>query len=223
MATTEALLKAIEGFSGENAGKKEHEGTIGLLARVKADVERGKGGAIDSPGRREAAGAAQRNSPAESQHSSGDGQVRSNEPGSAGKADPNPDVWGSDGRDDRLTGASGVQSKGNTATVASAPAAASGVQDIRRMAAEKEMSRPDTKFKPITKSGDGNKESNLRGDPEPKSGRIGDVPPLKGSPSDAGTQKTTPEAKPPFIGESLQGDGWGKAAAEAKKRLAAKK
>lgn len=219
MATTEALLKAIEGFSGENAGKKEHEGTIGLLARVKADIERGTASRIDSPGRREAAGAAQRNIPSESQHSSGDGQARSNEPGSANQGDPTPDPWGKDGRDDRLTGAAAVPSKGNTTTNAST-SFPRGIADIRRIAAEKEASRPDSKIKDLEGKPGGNNDSNAKGAPAEKSDRIGNVSPLKSEPSDANTQKTTPEARPPFTGESLQGDGWGKAASEAKKRLA---
>jgi hypothetical protein len=214
-----ALLQAIEGFSGANAGKKEHEGTIGLLSRVKADVERGKGGAIDSPGKREAAGAAQRNSPAESQHSSGDGQVRSNEPGSATKGDPVPDVWGKDGRDDRLTGASGVQSRGNTVTNNST-SFPRGIADIRRVAAEKEASRPDSKIKALEGKPGGNNDPNAKGPPEPKSGRVGNVPPLKGEPTDRDKQPETSEARPPFAGESLKGDGWAGAMTKAKERLA---
>jgi hypothetical protein len=220
---TPGLLRAIEGFSGANAGKKEHETNIALLQRVKADIERGKASPSSTPGQREAIQAAQKNMPAESGHSGGDGQKTSNEPGSAHHGDPAVDMHEDSSEERKISGAGPVPSRGQLLSVHSAPAAASGIADIRRMAAEKELSRPDTKFTPIKRSGDGNKESNLPGKAAPNTKRIGDVRSAAKAPGDKNTEGDGFEGVPPFAKESLAKDGWGGAAKKAREMYATKK
>lgn len=223
MSSTNTLLKAIEGFTGENAGNREHESSIELLKRVAADIQRGKGAAPDSPGRREALGAAQRNMAAESSHSAGDGQKGSNEPGSAHDADPAPNPNPSHGGpDEKMWGAGPVPSHGNRMTVASVPFPG-GVAEIRRIAAEKEAARPDSKISALEGRADGNNQSLAKAPAAEPSGRIGDVAPLKGVPSDRDMQKGKPESSPPYAKESVSGSAFGRAAEEAKRRLAAKR
>src|SRR5437773_1163427 len=83
-----ALLKAIEGFRGETAGSKQHEEMNATLARVHDEIHKGSAPPHDSPGRREATSAAEREMPAERGHSGGDGQATANERGSAGAPQP---------------------------------------------------------------------------------------------------------------------------------------
>lgn len=216
------ILKAIEGFSAENAGNKRHESNIALLARVKKDIERGKdSGTSISPGKREAMQAAQKNMSAETGHSGGEGQKRSNEPaGIPARSEPVADIH-ADSSEERKMQAGPAPSRGQFQTVAAAPSAASGVQDIRRMAAAKELSRPDTKFPPVKRSGDGNKHSNLPGPEAASEKRIGDVRPPAKAPADKNTGEGF-EGTPPFAKQSLSGDGWKGAAMRARQMWAKK-
>jgi hypothetical protein len=233
-----ALLKAIEGFRGETAGQKEHEDINSHLSRVAEEIQRGHSTPQDSPGRREAQGAAQaafqRNHPSEAAHSGGDGQRRSNEPGSAHPADqpPGPVSERQGSGSDKLKGAEPVPSHDNVHSAAPSTGFTGGEAEIRRAAAERELSRPDTKFASVAEKNrpGGQKESVAPAPPARESGRLGEV----SAPGITNTQRpgeaervgkesaTQPEGRPPFAGESLLGDGWTKAAAKTKAKLALK-
>jgi hypothetical protein len=233
-----ALLKAIEGFRGETAGSREHEGINAHLSRVAEEVKRGHSTPQDSPGRREAQGVAQaafqRNHPSEQGHSAGDGQVRSNEPGSAHPADqpPGPVSERQGSGSDKLRGAEPPPSHDNVHSAAPSTGFTGAEAEIRRAAAERELSRPDTKIHATAEKNrpGGQRESVAPAPPARKSGRLGEV----SAPEIANTQRpgeaeragkesaTQPESRPPFIGESLLGDGWSKAAAKTKAKLAMK-
>jgi hypothetical protein len=206
------IIKAIQGFSAENAGKKEHEGNIALLARVKADIERGKG-SNTSIGSREATAAAQRNMPAETGHDGGKGETKTNEPGSANPGDRAADVQ--EESKGPMTSAGPPPSDGHLTSNMTAAAMPGGVVDMRRMAAMKELEKGPTS--------EGNKESNSPGKAMANEKRIGDVKAAAKSPGDKNTEGDGFEGVPPFAKESLGGDGWGKAAQKARQMYAAKK
>jgi len=229
-----ALLKAIEGFRGETAGSKQHEGINSMLARVVDEVHKGSAPPQDSPGKREAASAAseayQRNMGAEPGHDGGSGGPTSNKPGEARPGERPPDIAGTSGPSDHLSGAAPPPSRGNLISAASAPFPPSGASEIRRIAADREKSRPDTKFLEDQGQGDGNRDSNRPGPAAEKEGRIGDArAPSVPSPDmqsegrrAAASSDTQPENTPPYAKEGLQGDGWEEARAKARKVLAKK-
>jgi hypothetical protein len=222
-ASTARLLQGIEGFTGENAGKKEHETNVALLARIKSELEKGHGSDKATPGMQEAHAAAQRGMPAEQAHSSGDGQAKSNEPGPGlARNEPVVDIHEGSPEERKIQSAGPVPSRGALVTNDSGPAAASGVAEIRKLAAAKEMSRPDSKFPPITKSGDGNKESNLHGDAPANTGRIGNVKAPAKAPPDKNRTGDQFEGTPAFAKESLAGDGFQKAGLKARQMWAKK-
>lgn len=243
MAKTQALGRlrdAIEGYKGETAGTPGHEDVHALLDRAASEAERGHSTPQDSPGRREASSAAseayQRNHPSEEGHSGGEGNTRPNAPGSAHPADQPPDI-GRDGANtaDKLKGSGPVPSHDNLHSVASATGFSGGDASIRRIAAERELSRPDSKFKAKEGKAGGNKESVDKAPPADRGDRIGDV----SAPPITNTQKRGEAAKagatadndaddpygagtPPYAKESLAGDGFSRAAAKTKARLAMK-
>jgi hypothetical protein len=205
--STPALLAAIAGYRGEHSGSKEHESIIEQLSRIEGEVKGGKAVPQDSPGRKEATAAAQREMGAERGHSGGGGQRDSNDPAPAaahGETPPNP-APSNGAPEDKLTGAASVPSRGNAVSAKGAPSWPSGANTIRGLAAERALS-------------DGNKDSNLPGSAPPNSARVGDVSPPAKEPTDKNT-KPGSEATPPFAKESLAGDGWGRARAGAKKLL----
>ena len=116
--STPGLLKAIEGYTGEHAGSKEHEPIVSQLKRVVNDIHKGSEPAgKSSPGRAAAEGAASRSfqdrMPAEANHDGGRGNKYSNAPGKAGALEQVADIAGPDGRSDHLTGVAAVKSAGN--------------------------------------------------------------------------------------------------------------
>lgn len=221
---TSALLKAIEGFSGATAGQKQHESTNELLARVRGEIGKGKGAAPDSPGRREALGAAQRNHPSEAAHSAGDGQVRSVAPDSGPhEPDEAPHVWdGHPGTHEKLSATEAVRSAGNTRSALPSGGYPAGIADLRRIAADKEAARPDSKLSKVDGRQEGNRESVAPAPPAPASGRIGQVE--KASvPTDRGMQANRmAEGKVPVAQEPLAKNVPGFRGAEeaARKKLA---
>jgi hypothetical protein len=240
--STPALLKAIEGYKGETAGSKQHEPVHALLDRVVAEVHKGSGTIHDSPGRREASSAAneayQRNMGAEPGHDGGDGQAESNKPGSARPSEQPADIAPSNGASDHLSGAAPPPSRGNLLSAMPAPSAG-GPAEIRRIAAEREKSRPDSKYSTLEGKGDGNKDSVAKAPPASNTARVGDV--SAPSPNQGGRQteaisdangaeptpwnasKSQPEAKPPYAQEDLKGDGWDEARQKARRMMAGKK
>lgn len=204
--STPALLAAIAGYRGEHAGDKQHESIIEQLSRIEGEVKSGKAVTQDSPGRKEAASAAQREMPAERAHGGGGGQRDSNDPAPpAAHGEPPPNPAPSNGaREDKLSGAAAVPSAGNALSAKGAPSWPSGANRIRGLAAERALS-------------DGNKQSNLPGSAPDDSARVGDVKAPAKAPSDR--NDAAPEATPPYAKEPLAGDGWNKARAGAKKLL----
>ena len=207
MSATQGLLKAIEGWTGENSGNKEHESNVALLQRVAGEISKGKGGDKISPGQFEAQHAAQKNMPSEEGHDGGKGSVKTNEPGSfrgnEKAADPQSASKGP------LSGAGPVPSDGHLTSAKAGPSAPSGIVEMRRMAAAKGLEAGMT-------SG-GNRRSNPEQPFPPASKRIGDVkaPVKEGKIGNAGP---VDDGKVPIGGkDSLSGDGWGKAAAKARK------
>jgi hypothetical protein len=201
-----ALLAAIAGYRGEHSGDKQHESIIEQLSRIEGEVKGGKAVPQDSPGRKEAAAAAQREMPAERGHEGGGGQRDSNDPAppaAHGETPPNPNP-SNDAPGDRLSGAAAVPSRGNAISAKGAPSWPSGANTIRGLAAERALS-------------DGNKEPNLPGKAAANTARVGDVKAPAKEPTDR--NKPASEATPPFAKEPLGGDGWGKARAGAKKLL----
>jgi hypothetical protein len=92
---------------------------------------------------------------------------------------------------------------------APAPFPPSGAVRIRSLAAARAVS-------------DGNRDSVKKPPPAPVAHKKGDVPPVKGEPSDREVQNpASKEATPPFAKQSLKGDGWTGAAEKAKARLRA--
>ena len=229
--STGELLRAIEGFTKEHKGSPKHEPMIDQLKRVSGEIGKQKGAGGDSPGKLAAAsaadGAVRDTMSSEATQPKGDGQKRSNEPGHAGAPDPLVDIAGPDGRDDHLTGAAAVNSAGARRSNLPSSGLAPGTMEIRRIAAAREASRPDTHMKPgAHKPGDDNKGTNPAGEGYPASGRTGDVrtaPISGGSPTEAvraGRQAGTPPEEPP-VRVPQQGDPFATAREAAKKRLAA--
>jgi hypothetical protein len=228
LKSASALLSAIEGFRGETAGSKQHEDMNATLARVVDEIHKGSAALQDSPGKREARSAASREMPAEIGHDGGSGGPTSNKPGSAGSGQAARNIAPSNGApDDKLSGAAAVHSRGNRVSVGSAPfPPAPG--EIRRAAANKEASRPDTKYREDHEAGDGNRDSVASAPAAEKEGRIGDVAPPARPENDMqreaegamASSDTQPENRPPYSQESLKGDGWSEARAKAKKVMA---
>ncbi len=229
--STGELLRAIEGFTKEHKGSPKHEPMIDQLKRVTGEIAKGSSGGEDSPGRlaaASAAGTAVRDTmSSEATQPKGDGQKRSNEPGHAGAPDPLADIAGPDGRDDHLTGAAAVNSGGARRSNLPSTGLAPGTMEIRRIAAERERSRPDTHMTPgAHKPGDNNKKSNQPGDGYPPAGRIGNAktaPITGGSPAEAlraGREAATQPEEPP-VRVPQQGDPFAVAREQAKKKLAA--
>ncbi len=104
-----------------------------------------------------------------------------------------------------------------------------GEASIRRVAAERELSRPDTKFHHTSEKNKpgGQKESVAPAPPARKGTHIGNVQ----APEITNTQKhgeaasamkgaqTQPEATPPYAKQDLAGDGWKGAESRMKARL----
>jgi hypothetical protein len=223
------LLKAIEGFAGETAGSKEHEGINETLRRVTEEIHKGSAPPQDSPGRREAkAAGAQREMDAEPGHDGGDGNATSNRKGPAAEvADRPPDMHGKDGRSDKLSDAAPPLSRVQAISAKPSPFPSSP-NEIRRLAANKEASRPDSKYSSLEGKGDGNEKSVKPGPPAGNEKRIGDV--RAPAPDQGDDQKeaerasasssTQPEPRPPFAQQQLKGDEWKEASNKAKKVLA---
>lgn len=96
---------------------------------------------------------------------------------------------------------------GQTDTNPAGPAAALAV--IRHIAASQAI------------ASDGNKESVKNAPPAASNdARVGDVHAPAKAPADRNTAR--PEKRPPFAGEPLSGDGWGRAADAARKQLRGK-
>ena len=212
-----ALLQAIEGYSGEHAGSKQHESTIDLLAKVKAEMERGHATPEPSPGKRSAMQAAQIEMPAERGHSGGEGNTSTNKPGSAHESDPAADEGADSSEERKITGAGPVPSSGQALSNLPGSAMAPGIVDIRRMAAMKGIE--------AGRSSEGNARSNPPGKAAPNSGRIGDVKAPAKAPADnnagnAASLETPPQAmSKDAVGSG--GDPWARAAQKARKLVKA--
>lgn len=233
---THNLLKAIEGYKGAAAGSEGYEGVQELLQRVKEEALKGHSTQQDSPGKRQAADAAfQRDHPSEAAHSVGDGNVRSNEPGGAEHGQTPPEVFEREGSsaDKIKTGAAPPPSRGNVISAMPAHGFTGGEAQIRRAAAEKEMSRPESKMASTAEKNKpgGNKESVAPAPPARGEGRIGDVsaPEITntqrhGEAAKAGREaQTPPEARPPYAQQDIGGDRWSRASAKAKAKMAMQK
>jgi hypothetical protein len=208
--STPGLLAAIEGYSAEHAGSPEHESNISLLKRVAGEIKRGKGDATnDSPGAREARAAAQVNMGAEEGHDGGDGNKTSNRPGSFATNEETVDPQDASKGTRTMSGTGPVPSEGHLRSNLTAAAAPSGVIDIRRGAALKALESE--------RSSGGNAHSNRPGNAPGNEKRIGDVESSGKTPLDR-NKGSFDDGKVPLAGkDSLAGDGWGKAAARAKK------
>jgi hypothetical protein len=160
-------MAAIEGFQREHGSAPEHTGSNELLGRVMRELH--GAGPPPSPGQRAAHNAAMG---AEVGHPGGDGQVMANKPGSAHQGEPAPDIHGSSERSDHMTATAPAPSKGNVLS-AMPGGAAGGARQIRRIAAERETSRRDTKFGALKGAGENNKESNPSGEGYPGASRVG--------------------------------------------------
>lgn len=210
------LLSAIEGYSAEHSGSKEHEPNIALLKRVAAEIASGHGGDTISPGQKEASAAAQKNMPAEEGHDGGKGSVKTNEPGSARQGDAVAEPSSNSRGTQNMANAEVKDTDGHVTSNFPGPAARTGVlPDMRRQAALKELEKGPT-------SG-GNNRSNPEQPFPPASKRIGDVETGGKSPADKNKGGDGFEGVPPFAKESLSGDGWSRANAKAKQMYAAKK
>jgi hypothetical protein len=211
------LLSAIEGYSAEHAGSPQHESNIALLQRVKGEIAKGHGGDTISPGQREASSAAQKNMPAEENHSGGEGNKTTNAPGSGfPKSEPVADIQADGTGHDVAISGGPEPSDGQVHSNLSGPAAASGkLPDMRRQAALKDLEKGPTS--------EGNKESNPPGKAGANDKRIGDVETNGKEPPDKNKGDDGFEGVPPFAKESLSGDGWTRANAKAKQMYAAKK
>jgi hypothetical protein len=209
--STPSLLKAIGDFHAEHGGDKEHESTISLLQRVAGDIgpRKGKAEPSDTPGSREARGAAERSMPSEAAHDGGDGQRRSNKPGSASIPDSAADQRDKSEGDPgaHMTGTGPVKSGGNLVSTLAGEAMPNGVVNMRRAAAIRGLESGDTS--------DGNKQS-VSPAPRPiAEGRVGDVKAPAKDPADKNTGSF--EGVPPFAKEPLSGDGWTRAREKARK------
>lgn len=207
--STPDLMRAIEGFSTEHSGSQEHEPAIAMLARVKGEIERGKGNnTAMSPGKREARNAAETRMTGEENHTGGEGNKTTNAPGSAGGPDRAPDIHTESSGEENMTGTGPIPSRGNLVSNLAGPPARSGVVEMRRMAAAKGLESGST-------SG-GNRRSNPPGKADSNEARIGDVKAPAKAPADKNTEGDGFEGKPPFSGEQLRGDGWTKAREKAR-------
>lgn len=211
-ATTARLLQAIEGFTGENAGNKSHESNIELLNRVKGEIQKGQK-TPDSIGTKEAKAAAQKGMPAEQSHSPGGGNTRSNEPGSGlARNEPVVDLHSGSAEERKMASAGPVPSRGSTVSNAPGPAAPSGIVEIRRMAALKDLE--------AGRSSEGNKESVAPAPTPAKGDRIGNVAAPAAAPPDRNRTGDLWEGNPAggLAGaEKLSKDGWTRAREKARK------
>jgi len=231
--STPGLLKAIEGYTGEHAGSKEHEPIVSQLKRVVSDIHKGSAPAGESsPGRSAAQDAASKSfqdrMPAEAGHDGGRGNKYSNAPGEAGAPDPLADIAGPDGRSDHLTGVAAVKSAGNRQSNLPSSGLPPGTAEIRRIAAEREMSRKDTHMNPNAhKGGDDNKKSMPPGEGYPVSKRLGDVEApaaVRSGSQPEGDRAERDAGKPPEqppVRVPQQRDPFAVAGEQAKKKLAA--
>jgi hypothetical protein len=224
--TAEAdLLKAIEGYQTEHKGSKQHEDMISQLKRVQDQVT-GKDTAGMSPGKRRAMEAAgEHTMTSESRQPVGDNNRQSNEPATANRSDKVADVFGKDGRDDRMTKTAAVPSAGAIRSNLPSTGLAPGTAEARRIVADREKSRPDTKMDPDGDAGDDNKQSQPAGEGYPPAKRVGAVtaPSLKGG-SSADAKRSGTQARQVAevtVPDGVGHDPWATASAQAKKRLLA--
>jgi hypothetical protein len=232
LKTAPGLLKAIEGFKGETAGSKEHEDINAHLARVSDEIQRGHSTPQDSPGRKEAAQAAQRafqrNFP-EDTRKVGDDNRGSVPPGSAreGERPAQPISERAGGGSDKISEGP-IKSANNLHSAKPSSGFSGGDAEIRRMAAARELSRPDDKMHHTEGKPGGNRESVGKAPKAPPAKRIGG----EDSPSITNTQKPGEvasagnssddlmEDQPETVGKSA--DAWSRANAKAKAKLALK-
>jgi hypothetical protein len=228
--STPALLKAIEGYTMEHGSSKQHEPIVSQLARITADVHKGSSASPLSPGRQAAAKAGANGMSSEAGHSGGAGNDRTNAPGHAGAPDQVPNASQSDyDADDRMSGAAPVKSAGNRTSVLPSSGLPEGKVEIRRVAAERESKRPDTRMPDEASHAGGkdNKHSNAPGEGYPPSGRVGDVtaPSLSSSGASAVAQAVAKNAMkpmeptPPRVAQ--QPDAFASASELARKKLTA--
>lgn len=227
-----ALLKAIEGFRGETAGSKEHEDINTHLSRVAEEVKRGHSTPQDSPGRREARGAAeaafQRNH-SEDTHTVGDDNRGANPASSAREGErPALPVSGREGGGSDKIVEGPVKTAGNLHSNLSSSGFSGPDSEIRRIAAERELSRPDAKIRDTEGKPGGNRESVGKAPEAPLVKRVGGdtVPSItntqkSGEAQRAGTNaEDRMEDQPETVGHSA--DAWSRANAKAKAKLALK-
>lgn len=221
-----ALLAAIEGYQSEHKGSKQHEDMISQLKRVQDQVSGRSAAPGASPGKRAALKAGGEDTmTSESREPAGDNK-QSNEPAEPNIPDKVAAMFGKDGRDDRMKGTEAVRSGGITVSNLPSEGLAPGTAEIRRIVADRERSRPDTKMKSDPhKPGDDNKQSQPAGEGYPPAKRVGDVTgaSLKGGSATEvkgfGTQaKSVAETQVP---DGVGHDPWATASAQAKKRLLA--
>lgn len=223
-----ALLEAIAGFHGEHGQNPAHEPIVSQLRRVMADVHRGSSSEPgDSPGQREAKTAAfQKEIASERQHDGGDGQTRSNQPGPPahhGQDNEHPVIHEGDGRNDHLSGSTVQHTAGNVRSNLPGPGMAAGSGEIRRIAAEREQSRPDSHMADRQNRGDNNRRSEPPGAGFPPAGRVGDAPQpaprpgAGGPPGPSSANSPAAEPVPPRVGQSA--DPFVRAGVQAKQRM----
>lgn len=220
------LDKAISAYVSEHGSNGQHKPMAEQLTKAMAEIH-GHGSSEVSPGKQRAIDASKNAMASEAGHSPGAGNTESNLPGKAGLPDKVADIAGPNGRDDRMHDVAAVPSGGALVAVKPPGSAGPGTMDIRRIAAAREASRPDSKMKADNKAPDDNTR-NPKGDSEPNSGLTGDVKmpaPTGGSQSNA-VQAASDATKPPEAPGARVGqpdDPWAKAAEAAKQMLAGKK
>ena len=220
------LSGAIKAYVNEHGGAGDHQPMAEQLTKVIAEIHGKHTGGDVSPGKQRAIDAAKNAMPAEKGHSPGAGNTESNLPGKADLPDKVADIAGPNGRDDRMHDVAAVPSGGAIVSVRPAGAPGPGTMDIRRIAAAREASRPDSKMKADTKTGDDNTRSNPAGPAAPSSGLTGDVKmpaPVGGSDTEAikaGAAAMKPDETPPArVGQP--DDPWAAAAMKAKQMMGA--
>src|ERR1700721_2811521 len=136
--STPGLLKAIDDWSSEHGSDKAHQPTAALLSKAVAGLKGGNNAGRDTPGSKAAAKASM---PSEDSHPPSGGNKNANAPGSADAPDPLADIAPGNGRDDRLTGTAAVSSDGERKANLPSNGLPPGTAEIRRIAAQREMSR----------------------------------------------------------------------------------
>lgn len=225
--STPGLLKAMQGFIDEHGSSPQHKPIAEQLAKMKSEIDGTQGGKT-SPGKDAVEKAIKHGMPAETGHDGGDGNIKSQDPGEAHPPDKLADIAGPSGsKDDRLTGVAAVPSGGNVHSQHPSSGLAPGTLEMRRIVADREGSRPDSRMKVDPKPGEDNKQSQPAGPPAPPASRIGDVktPPATDTGRQAEAERAARDSgdqpEEPPVRTTQQNDPFAAAKQKARKMLAA--